>query len=165
MKNSLLISFVALALLGCGQKTAQQPAANPPSNASVEVAQKAAEEKLIEDMQYITTKLKTVPSVNKIVVYDENTDPNKLMGRPNQYTAKLNFTDARYPSAGIDFGTIEVFKTQEALENRYAYIDEIGKKMPMLLQYQYKHGNLLMRLDKSLKPSEAKVYEDALKSM
>ena len=34
-------------------------------------------------------------NIGKIVVYTEETDSNNLLGRPNQYTSKVNFADNR----------------------------------------------------------------------
>ena len=52
--------------------------------------------------------------MKNIIVYTEETDTNHLLGRPNQYTSKVNFADTRLeqpedktdPAGGI----IEVFK-------------------------------------------------------
>ena len=169
--NKLLNTIFLASLLatGCGQKPAPSTA-NPPapqaSNAPVEVAKPPTEEKkLIEDTQYISDKLKTIPTLAKVVIYTEETDPNHLLGRPGQYTAKVNFADSRYKNLGLDVGTVEVFKNLGDLDRRYDYVDQLGKQTTMALRYQYKHGNLLMRLDHALTPTQAKEFEAAFNSM
>ena len=169
--NKLLncVLLVCLLTAGCGQKEAKSttnPPTAQPSNAPVEVAKAPVEEKkLIEDTKYISDKLKTIPTLTKVVIYTEETDPNHLLGRPGQYSAKVNFSDSRYKSLGLDVGTVEVFKNLEDLDRRYDYVDQLGKQTTMALRYQYKHGNLLMRLDHALTPTQAKEFEAAFNSM
>lgn len=165
MNKYLFAVLVASLLVACGQQKSAQGDNKPASNASVEVAKPAQELKLIEDTQYISDKLKTVPTVSKVIIYTEETDPNHLLGRPGQYTAKLNFIDSRYKNKGDGFGTVEVFKNQDDLNRRYDYVDQLGKQTSLALMYQYKHGNLLMRLDHALTPTQAKEYEAALNGM
>lgn len=74
-------------------------------------------------------------------------DKNQLLGRPNQYTSKVTFTN----------GSIEVFANKEDATNRKEYIDNIGKKMPLVAEYNYVNDTgALLRLDKKLNPDEAK---------
>lgn len=170
MKKATLCLLSILALAACNQSTSsQETKVEEPksSSASVEVARPestAPELKLIEDMQYITDKLKTIPTLGKVVIYTEETDPNHRLGRPGQYFAKLNFTDTRYKSEPENFGTIEVFKTREELEERYDYVASVTKGTPYLV-YQFKHENLLMRLPQEMTPTQAKEYEAALEQM
>ena len=37
--------------------------------------------------------------IYEIITYTEKTDPNNLLGRPNQYTSKANFSDIRILTA------------------------------------------------------------------
>ena len=76
----------------------------------------------------------------------------------------MNFTDTRYKSEPENFGTIEVFKTREELEERYDYVASVTKGTPYLV-YQFKHENLLMRLPHEMTPTQAKEYEAALEQM
>lgn len=99
--------------------------------------------------------------------FDEETDPNKMLGRPGQYVEKVIFWDSRTgdPERTDAIGTVEVFKSEKDLGRRMDYVERIGQKMPMLLQYQFKHKKMLLRLDKKLTPTQAKEYEKALKKM
>ncbi|MDQ3373545.1 MAG: hypothetical protein M3521_06625 [Acidobacteriota bacterium] len=106
--------------------------------------------------------------VEKEIIYSAETDPNKLLGRPNQYNEKINWVDKRIKQTSPDNvqgGTIEIFDDIETLEKRKKYIEEIGKSAPMFTQYQYSHKNVLIRLDKELTPPQAAEYEKILKSL
>ncbi|MEV5413582.1 hypothetical protein AB0K60_32730 [Thermopolyspora sp. NPDC052614] len=92
-------------------------------------------------------------------VYDENTDPNKLLGRPNGYLSKAEFTDSRVKADKA--GSVEVFEDASGAEARAEYIQALGKN-PMLAEYTYVKGNVVVRVDKDMAPSDAKTYEDAL---
>jgi uncharacterized lipoprotein YehR (DUF1307 family) len=125
----LLCSLLLFTIVGCGSSAKKYTAeeyGNKLKDAGV----------TIENMEVTTT---------------EN-DKNQLLGRPNQYTSKVTFTN----------GSIEVFANKEDATNRKEYIDNIGKKMPLVAEYNYVNDTgALLRLDKKLNPDEAKKYEDA----
>jgi hypothetical protein len=91
----------------------------------------------------------------------EDSDPNKLLGRPGQYTHKFT-----WKARGED-GTIEVFPTVEAAKARAEYVRKIGESSPMLLQYVYLNEPRMtvLRVGHKLKPSEAKAWEDITASL
>ena len=105
--------------------------------------------------------------VEKVKIVTEADDDNHLMGRPNQYTSKAFFFDARHMQEA-EFGggenTIEVFATPADATARREYIEGLTKGSPMLMQYFIQNGAVLVRLDKVILPSEAKQYEAALKA-
>ncbi|WP_145964113.1 hypothetical protein [Chromobacterium phragmitis] len=105
--------------------------------------------------------------IAKEVVYTAETDSNKLLGRPNQYVAKANWADGRLsqPQEDMAGGTVEIFKSEDDLKARKEYVERIGKTMPMMAQYQYHNGLVLIRLDKALTPTQAAEYEKALHSI
>lgn len=127
----------------------------------------------------IANKLKEkISSVGKIVVYTEETDLNKLLGRPNQYTSKATFEDTRLEQVNADNeflseeerneptgGTIEVFSNKDDMESRKEYTESLSASMPMLNQYIYAEGNALLRLDNDLTPTQAQEYEQAFKEI
>ncbi len=100
-------------------------------------------------------------------VYTEETDPNHLLNRPNQYTGKINFDDKRAAGADALSGSqsIEVFANAADLESRKNYTETISKSASMFAQYIYTHKNILLRLDHQLTPSQAAEYEKVLKSL
>ncbi|APF24268.1 hypothetical protein [Clostridium butyricum] len=123
----LLFSFIVVSMMGCGGKSKQLNAE--------EYGNKLKEAGLAIENVEVTTA--------------EN-DKNELLGRPNQYTSKINFTN----------GSIEVFEKKEDAINRKDYIDGIGKKMPMLSEYSYINDEgVLLRINKDVTPEDAKKYE------
>jgi hypothetical protein len=105
-----------------------------------------------------------IPVVN-VVNVTEAGDDNKLLGRPGQYTSKVFFYDDRHPKAADgDEGekTIEVFSSAGDALRRRDYVAEMTKNMPTLTEYSYLKGLVLVRLDQTILPSEAKQYEMAV---
>ncbi|MEU4699829.1 hypothetical protein [Nonomuraea dietziae] len=104
------------------------------------------------------------------VTYTEENDPNKLLGRPHGYVSKAAFTDERAAVQGAGGkpgdinlgGGVEVFPDADAAETRVAYIQNIAKSSPMLGEYTYQSGNVVLRISKDLPPSDAQSYETAL---
>lgn len=98
---------------------------------------------------------------------DEETDPNHLLGRPNQYIAKVIFWDAEIGDPELDeaSGTVEIFRNDRDLLNRMRYIEEIGRKIPMVVQYQVRKGRALLRLDKQFTPADVERYTRILKTV
>lgn len=115
----------------------------------------------------ICSELKNSNSnIGKIVVYTSETDMNNLLGRPNQYTSKVNFADNRISQEYVEKndakgGTIEVFENKTDMEKRKEYIEQISNSSSMFTQYIYSKGNVLLRLEKELTPEQAKEYEEA----
>lgn len=101
------------------------------------------------------------PPVTGIAVFTAETDPNKLLGRPGQYTGKVSWNDPRVSNAG-DLATIEMFTDEASLQTRFTYLDGITKNGPLFLQWMYSHGaqRLIMRLPKDLTPAQAAIYAE-----
>ena len=104
-------------------------------------------------------------NIGKIVVYTEETDLNNLLGRPNQYTSKIQFADNRLDQSYVEEndakgGTIEVFGTKEDMEKRKDYIETISSSASLFTQYIYSKGYAILRLDVELTPEQAKEYEN-----
>lgn len=171
----LTIAALALAgALGCeSDPPAQEPpkstASTPPAAASspaptatpstARPTPKEAKVAAITTMQAFVE----AASASKLVLTDykihsEESDPNKLLGRPGQYLAKMNWK--------IDGGdaTIEVFADAEGAKTRAAYIENIGKGAPMFLEYVFTHPTrfAVLRLPKALAPTKAKEWEAML---
>lgn len=100
-------------------------------------------------------------------IYDAETDPNRLLGRPGQYIDKATFWDQRIgdPERGQEAGTVEVFRSEKDLLLRMRYIERIGESMPIMVQYQYRHRLVLLRLNKRFSPKVAAEYEAVLRSI
>lgn len=113
--------------------------------------------------QYIEKLKESGHPIGLVIDYTAETDPNKMLGRPNQYTSKSNFADTtieQLDPTDPDGGSVEVFKTKKDAENRKKYIDSIGESMPMLTEYSYINGTALLRLSKSLTPDQAEKYKE-----
>jgi hypothetical protein len=106
--------------------------------------------------------------IEKEIIYTQENDPNKLLGRPGQYIAKASWADKRVeqPESGdLQGGTIEAFESQESLERRKGYIEKIGEAAPIFAQHLFSHKNVLLRLERALTPTQAAEYEKALKQL
>jgi hypothetical protein len=160
------------ALAGCSSSatTTSTPAAAPPaaaSSAAPTAAAPAAKPK-VDAAQVVAAITKAVPTAKQGVVITEANDRNSLIGRPGQYTSKVTFTDSRIAASDVDGlnpddvergGAIEVFATAADAQARATYIQGIVKSMPAVLEYDYPHGTVLVRLSKYLTPSQAAEYD------
>ncbi|WP_406458212.1 hypothetical protein OH768_28300 [Streptomyces sp. NBC_01622] len=98
-------------------------------------------------------------------------DGNHLLGRPNQYTSKVTFTDSRIKASDVEGtdkgdvdrgGAIEVFADPADAKARAKYIQAVTKSMPVFSEYDYVHGTVLVRVSHYLTPTQAAGYKDAL---
>ena len=101
--------------------------------------------------------------ISKPVIYTAETDTNKLLGRPNQYTAKANWHDDRAPD-GDDGTTVEIFATDADRKTRQDYVAAIAKT-PIFAEYAYSRGLVLLRVSGKLTPDQAAEYERALQTL
>lgn len=93
--------------------------------------------------------------VGKIIIYDEETCPNNLLGRPGQYVGKADWEDTRVEqySDTLTGGTIEIFKDADSLKKRKEYLEPFLEEA-MFLQYMFIHKNVIIRVDKELTSSD-----------
>lgn len=106
--------------------------------------------------------------ITETIYYTEETDPNELLGRPNQYIAKVNWTDERISSwqDGVQAGgSIELFLNPTDMQARKDYLELVTQIMSTLVEYAYSNGNVLLRLSHSLTPTQAQEYETILMSI
>jgi hypothetical protein len=105
------------------------------------------------------------PDITGVTVYDENTDPNDLIGRPGQYTSAAQITDARAAGGdGIDAGAVvEVFATPEDAQARSTYIQETLTDLGPAFGTEWHHlqGTHLLRVSGTLVPSVNDEYAAA----
>lgn len=112
-------------------------------------------------------------NIGKVVIYNSETDLNKLLGRPGQYTSKITFEDKRIKQTNANLdkelsteaeineptgGTIEVFENEKDMKNRKNYVEGFSTTA-MFSQYIYSKGNALLRIDGDLTPEQAREYE------
>jgi hypothetical protein len=172
-------SLCVVTLAGCGEKQQMTnvPAASSnsitsssaASSSAAAVSSKAPAVK-ITDAKSVADALKAdkLP-ISNVIVYTEKTDTNSLMGRPNQYTSKVNFADTRAKQSDSKNpvgGSIEVFNNESDAKTRYDYVNSIVKSGgSMFSQYLYLDGNILLRIDGALTSSQAKEYQTAFKEI
>ena len=150
----------SLVLFGCQSQTTKLAATATPTPTPTPKQQLTADDVL---GAFKEAKL----PIEDDVVFTDETDPNKLLGRPHQYIGKASWNDTRgYKSTTGDRNmTVEVFANSEDLENRRQYVDEITKRVAVLAEYQFVHKNALLRLHHALTPKQAAEYERVLKSL
>lgn len=158
MKTTLGLSlFLCLLLTGCSQS------AQTENNTQLNQTKSTASEKLTAD-QVINAFSSAKLPLNNLVVYKAETDPNKLLGRPNQYIERVRWGDeAKEPA--IKTHSIEIFRSAGDLETRKKYVDSVTNSLPELNEYSYAYKNVLLRLHHSLPPEVAGEYEKVLKSL
>ena len=119
----------------------------------------------ISDKAIMDSLQKSGLPVVSVQSFTSETDPNKLLGRPGQYTIKVNWKDSR-AVGGLQGGdsTIEVYPELDAAKQRASSIEAIGKATPMLLQYVYVNEarRAVLRVPRDLTPDQAKAYQDWL---
>lgn len=173
MKKISLLLVVCLCLLfgfGCGNTSSSSEDSN---NNDIQQEQQRDSEKLdITKMtaeEIVNVFVESGLPITKIIVYDEETDENELLGRPNQYTSKVNFADDRAEQFDIEVnpvgGSVEVFNNKDDAKARHDYLDGIGKSSSLFAQYLYLYDNVLLRIDYNLTPSQAEQYEKAFISL
>ncbi|MGH3786574.1 MAG: hypothetical protein ACRDRG_08495 [Pseudonocardiaceae bacterium] len=121
--------------------------------------------------QIVTELAQRVPTAKPGIVITAESDPNKLLGRPNGYVSKASFTDSRVnPEDIIDTwegavdpgGSVEVFTDEQAAQNRLKFIQAVTAGIPAFTEYGYVSGATLVRVSKSLTPEQAAEYERVL---
>ena len=100
--------------------------------------------------------------ISSISDYTDKTDPNGLLGRPGEYTSKVNWADTRVEQYDVDEdplgGTIEVFSSKNDMESRKQYLEVMAVNEYI---YESPDGLALMRIDYDIVPDDAKQYENA----
>ena len=141
-----LVCILMLALVGCGSQTKTSQATSTPVKVTA---------------QSIFDKVKAAESsyITDVTVVTADNDPNKFLGRPNQYTEKITWKDNRSVDSQVDC-SIELFGNKEDATARKTYLDTIIKSMPILTQYITQKDNVLLRIDGVLTPAQSKDYID-----
>ncbi|MFF0409045.1 hypothetical protein ACFYUY_01245 [Kitasatospora sp. NPDC004745] len=169
---SLLACSLLAATAACSSSTTSGPAAatTPPAAGATgapaaPASPKAAAPANAPDAATVAAKIKkAIPSIKTTKNITADDDPNKLLGRPHQYTSATVLVDSRIDSStgSVDRGAvIEVFATADDAKARFAYIDAIGKAQPLFAEQDFLHGAVLVRVAKALTPAQAAEYDKA----
>lgn len=105
--------------------------------------------------------------IGEVVVYNESTDPNGLLGQEDQYIGKATFADTRLEQiegSEPNGGTIEVFANNEDMLARKAFITSMAEASPDPAPFVYESsdGLALVRLSTDISADEAVKYDDVL---
>jgi hypothetical protein len=169
-----LLFAITLFLPGCGAdtQTANTQGASPqqstptPSPSPTPLPKPKTAEELLKAL--ITQHM----PIGESFTYTEENDVNHLLGRPGQYTGKVNFKDTRITDstnngANIsvrDGGSIETFANASDATKRFKYIQGLSQSgTAMFAEYEYLEGTAILRISSVLTPKQAKSYDDALK--
>jgi len=166
MRNTaaILLASGVLALAGCSSSSDSSAPSKAPSAVSRPLTATAAFTKLSG----------TVASAHLSGTVTADNDPNHLLGRPNQYTSKVTFSDSRIKTADVEGtekgdvergGAVEVFASAGDAEARAKYIQAATKSLPALAEYDYVHGTVLVRVSHYLTPAQAAEYKSAADSL
>lgn len=167
MTRTALLSLLLLACVACGQEAStSQPAALPPTTAPTRAPTQPpatpTPAALTNDSIMASLQKSGLP-IADVVAYTSETDPNKLLGRPNQYAIKVSWTDTRVPELNplSSKPTIEVFTSAPALAAWKQYIEALGTAGPLFAQYVYVNEArmALCRVPRDFTPEQAKDYE------
>lgn len=164
-------ALLLAALAACSNSKADtsEPAASPDTAKHATPASKPLTASAAFDK--ISTSVQTAKQNGTVTAAN---DPNHLLGRPNQYTSKVTFSDSRIAAADVSGtekgdiergGAIEVFGNGAGAKARAKYIQTIVKGMPALTEYDYVHGTVLVRVSHYLTPSQADEYKAAVNGL
>lgn len=164
---ALLYLAVFLLFSGCAKVSVEKEnVANSNSTPAVNANTTASQESSLTGKQVVDALKNAGIPITKEVVFTEETDPNKLLNRPNQYIEKISWDDARMKdSSGKENVTLEVFKNDGDLQDRKGYIEKVNKTASFFNQYIYVHKNVLLRINHQLLPKQAEEYEKVFKTL
>jgi hypothetical protein len=173
MRRTILPIAVLLLVTACGSgRTASTTGADAPASAP------AASKKL--DAAGVFKELAVaVPTAKLTWTATAANDPNHLLGRPSQYTSKIAFADSQIPSKDTELGgtkmyetgdvqlggSVEVFSAPGDAAARSKYVAAVTKSVQAFAEYDYVHGDIVLRLSHLLTPDEAAAYKKALDTL
>jgi len=159
----ILICCVLITLVGCSNKSSSTSSSS--ASSSVSSASSSSSSTTVEPVktkltaQSIFDKLKETESANitatKIITAEN--DDNKFLGRPNQYTEKINWSDSRAKDSQTEC-SIELFNNKEDAAARKTYLEGVIKSMPTFTQYIVQKDNVLLRIEGALTPDQSNEY-------
>lgn len=179
ISTTLASVFLAVSLGACGG-----PAGESTKDASQQEAQSTAEAPSEEAAPADLTAEEALEAlrsqnghVTDVLVWDESTDINEMLGRPGQYISKADFSDDRVEetweteeermASGLQGGTLETFESESDCDGRCEYLKKfMNSEMGAfgLNQYVYKYPKAILRVSYSIIPSEAEVYKSQMDS-
>jgi hypothetical protein len=159
--TTVAVVLCAAGLAACSSNSTSSTDANAKPAATKTVATASAA------LTQITAKVPTAKLSGTVTAAN---DPDHLLGRPNQYTSKVTFSDSRIKASDVAGtakgdvtrgGEIEVFADPASAAARAKYIETVTKSLPALAEYDYVHGAVLVRVSMLLTPAQAGEYKTA----
>jgi hypothetical protein len=153
---SQLAGLVVVAILAIVSCTPVARPVAPPSPPPPTASRAAAAAALDGDVVATSLRASGLPALD-IRVFNAETDPERLLGRPGQYSDKVAWRDARGDEA-----TLELFPNLASLQARKVLIDSRNMRDGIQLQYIYDRPSrhALLRLSRALTSDQARAYED-----
>ena len=168
-KLTWLIIILMLFLSACASDTAlkQENESLRQQLTDLGVLETQAEPQMYTAEEIVNLFIEKGLPLGKLEIYDEETDLNKLLGRPNQYTSKVNFEDTRVKQIGeyVEGGTVEIFNNEADAQNRETYLNTVTSTFSPSAQYMYRYGVVLLRISYDLLPDQAEEYNNVIKSI
>ncbi len=106
--------------------------------------------------------------VGTFVEWDEDTDPNSLLGRPGSYVAKVTWNDERSRNECPDEpswkcgGDIEIFESNDDRDARFDRLGQFASNSVIGGFYMWRADRVILRVGFDLNPSSAAQYAEVL---
>lgn len=97
--------------------------------------------------------------ISDVEIYDEDTDPNEIMGESGEYIGKFNFTHKPKPETYQSL-TIEIFAKDSDAKKRAAYVEEVTEATGWE-EHIFLNSSYLLRIPSDLTTEEADLYNKA----
>lgn len=96
-------------------------------------------------------------NISNVIYHTEATDPNEMLGRPDGYVQKVNFTFSG--NAEVEDCTIEIYDNVKDAKARYDYLENVFEQLPAMKQYIFIKSGYVLRFDYAVIPAEAEIFE------
>lgn len=109
--------------------------------------------------------------VESVIIHTAESDPNSLLGRPNQYTAKVSWVDPRAPMLNNETCcTVEAFDSWSAYIARINYTTSLRDTLPPIFGggswvERSDASMTVLRMDHQITPAIAEQYRAWLGSL
>jgi hypothetical protein len=177
------ITLIALVATGCGVahdspgrresatdvhrsvRSSSSPSPHPETSGSANATR--PQEASLSNRDLVGVVKATRLPIARITVRDENNDPENLIGRPCQYTSRVDWQDSRrkmdpdFPNAPFA-GILEVYPTPDDARMNADRLVRFGKALPGWATYVYQAGPVLLQVGGDMKPSQAEQYRSAM---
>jgi hypothetical protein len=140
----LFILLFALLLSGC------QPAAN----------EQTVKPQILKLNDVIKAFKKENLPLGQLEFFNAKSDPQQLLGKPNQYTEK-----AIWKTTEKMVHTVEAFANEADLQARKTAVEAAAQSGTQPAEYVYAHKNILLRLHHEMLPGTAERFTWELKSL